>query len=194
MDKLSRGRSVRYWQTLLLHLPLMQSLFSMHWTQVVASLQNGCAGFLQSELTAQEEQRPCWLHTGAVSGQSVLARHCTHSADLTLHSGAFCVHCALLVQPERQRSSWRSQIGVVPPQLAFDVHWTHSPLGVQIGELTPQSVLVMHETHMRVVVLQSGRCDGQSLLVLHWTHAPDGMSQIGAFCGQSVLALQAAWH
>jgi len=96
------------------------------------------------------------------------------------------------------------QIGVVPLQVAFDVHgtqvpvvalqagvvpmhwlelptehWPHAPLGSQAGVVPPHWLSLEHAWHVCVVPLQTGVVPEQSAFAKHRTHVPFAVLQTG---------------
>lgn len=64
-------------------------------------------------------------HRGAVEGQSLFCRHCTHELEAVSQIGVIPLHCELLVHPLRHVKSCGLQIGCAEPQSEFERHCTH---------------------------------------------------------------------
>ena len=63
------------------------------------------------------------LHSGAaVFAQSAAVTHCTHVESATLHRAVGAAHVASVEQPPRHLRLSGSQMGVAPPQSAFERH------------------------------------------------------------------------
>ena len=111
------------------------------------------------------------LHTGVVPEQSVFAVHCTH-APAAEHAGRaalFAAHWMEAVQAVQ--TSAAEQIGVAPAHVA----------------------LVVHPTHLFVVVLQTGVAPEQVVLSVHCTHAPvvEHAGVVALFAAHWLAAVQA---
>lgn len=100
----------------------------MHWTHLgvpPCGSQIGVpASPAQSASVAQMTQRPP-SQIGSAEGQSLFARHATHSLVLVSQSGVAPLQSELPEQPARQWKSCGSQIGCAAPQSEFERHCTH---------------------------------------------------------------------
>jgi hypothetical protein len=118
---------------------------------------------------------------GAPVGQSLLARHCTQSCVVVLHTGRIDGQSFATLQPMQSPDAW-SQIGarigqlfavqaawhlwseaqhagVVPPQSALVLHWTHAPC-VHTRAVAGQSAALKQSTHPRIAshICLPGHC------------------------------------
>ena len=90
---------------------------------------------------------PSGLHKGAAAPQSAPVLHWTHALRVTLQRGKGAAQVASLVHPARHFSSCTSQMGVEPPQSAFDKHCAQRPVAKHVGAEAGQSLLTAHCTH-----------------------------------------------
>ena len=171
----------------------MHFIPAVHWSGVTHSAhwffgpQKG-VGAAHCAFVAHCAHLPC-THAGAAAGQSVLARHATHSPFDTEQKGVVPLHPAFDVQPARQRRS-PLQIGADVGQSAFDKHCAHAPRK-QTGAAAPQSPFVRHAMHCLFVASQNGRGTAHPVSSRQPTQSPVAVSHFGASPPQ-LVAVHAA--
>ena len=117
----------------------------VHGTHVSLVLQTGSAGLVQAD-----------------TSEAVQPTHFP-AFESAVRSHTFGEHCVSLEQATQV--SLPLQIGVLPLQFAFVVHWTQTPVPVlQTGVAPPHCAFVVHPPQTWVVVLQTGKETVQSLV------------------------------
>jgi hypothetical protein len=152
-----------------------ERLDAEHWPQTPVGWQAGVAPPHGASLVQPRHVCVAGSQTGATAPQSALPRQATHTPLVVSHSGVPPVQRIMFVAEHCVQAPLAKQAGVAPPHSASPPQARQVLVASsQMGVVAPQVPFDVQGTQVPLPILQAGVAPVQrvALLAAHWPHAP----------------------